>query len=35
MRVTISALMLLVAGQLSTHTQQAGLIEPQAGTWKT
>jgi membrane-associated phospholipid phosphatase len=29
------ALALLVAGQLSTHAQEAGLIEPQAGTWKT
>jgi hypothetical protein len=35
MRVIMCALMLLVAGQLSTHAQEAGLIEPQAGTWKT
>jgi membrane-associated phospholipid phosphatase len=35
MRVIMRALMLLVAGQLSTQAQEAGLIEPQAGTWKT
>jgi len=35
MRVIMRALMLLVAGQLSTHAQEAGLIEPHAGTWKT
>ena len=35
MRVILCALTLLVAGQLSTHAQEAALIEPQAGTWKT
>src|SRR5258708_3151559 len=35
MRVIMCALTLLVAGQLSAHAQEAGLIEPQAGTWKT
>ena len=35
MRVIMRAFMLLVAGQLSTHAQEAGLVEPQAGTWKT
>jgi membrane-associated phospholipid phosphatase len=35
MRVIMCALTLLVAGQLSAHTQEAGLIEPQAGAWKT
>src|SRR5580704_7759510 len=34
-RVVMCALTLLVAGQLSAHAQEAGLIEPQAGTWKT
>ena len=35
MRVFMCALTLLVAGQLSAHAQEVGLIEPQAGTWKT
>jgi membrane-associated phospholipid phosphatase len=34
MRVIMRAFMLLVVGQLSTHAQEAALVEP-AGTWKT
>jgi membrane-associated phospholipid phosphatase len=35
MRVIMRAFMLLVAGILPAHAQEAGSIEPQAGTWKT
>jgi membrane-associated phospholipid phosphatase len=35
MRVIMRVLMLLIAGQLSAQAQEAGLIEPQAGNWKT
>lgn len=35
MRAITWAVMLLVTGMLSAHAEQAGSVEPQAGTWKT